>query len=734
MVSVAFLRQRSNGGSRHIGAVGALSVSTMRSALLGITLAITVTGGALAVLPETPAQAADNKTAFGGGEILWDSYGVPHVYANTEEGAFYGFGYAQAQNHGDILLRMYGESRARAAEYWGAEFEKQDRWLIGNGVPERAKQWYAMQTPQMRRNLDGFAAGINAYAAAHPDRIDPEVRQVLPVTGTDIIGHAHRLMNFLYIASDRKVLVAPETNEAGGSNAWAVAPSRSASGNAMLLANPHLPWAPSLLTYMEAQLEAPGLSVYGATQVGLPVLRFGFNRNLGFTNTVNTMLGYTSYVLTPKGDGYEFDGKILPFRTETKSYKVKQEDGTLKTVSFTQRHAVQGPVFELPDGKTQVAVRVAGLDRPGVLQQYLDMGKAANWAEFSTALKKMQVVMFNIVYADRDGHILYLDNGLLPKRASGDLAFWSKPVPGDTSATLWDELHSFDELPKVLDPATGFVQNANDPPWLSTWPRALNAADYPAYTAPVGPVSQRAQMSVKMLAEGPKISFDDFVEKKLTTRSLMADRMIPELVQAAAGNSDPDIVKAVELLKGWDHHFEPDSRGALLFETWAAIFAPENFTDQSNYAIQWTPDDPLQTPRGLKDPDGAVAMLKQAVAKTIELYGAIDRPYGEVSRFHIDDVSVPGNGGFGNTGVFRVITWNPMKDGERTPRHGETWVSMVEFGTPLKAKGLMSYGNASQPGSPHPSDQLKLLSEKKFRTLWLDRADVEANLEDTTSF
>ena len=695
---------------------------------------MTIWLAALAASTAMTASVAAPSAKWGAGEILWDSFGVPHIYAKTEEGGFYGFGYAQAQSHGNLLLRMYGESRARAAEYWGEKYESQDKWLVANDVPARSVQWFRQQTPQMQKNLEAFAAGINAYAAAHPDRIAAEVKVVLPLKGVDIIAHAQRLMNFGYIASDRKVLADPSINEAGGSNAWAVAPSRSASGKAMLLANPHLPWAPSQLTYYEAQITAPGLAIYGATQVGLPVLRFGFNNDLGFTNTVNTMQGFTSYRLTLEGNGYRFDGKVLPFKSETKSYKVKQADGTLKTVSFEQKSTVHGPVFTLPDGKTVIALKVAGLDRSGVLEQYLDMGKARDWATFEKALRRMQVVMFNIIYADRAGHILYLDNGLLPKHASGDLKYWSAPVPGDTSATLWKDVHSYDDMPKLFDPATGFVQNANDPPWLATWPRALDPKAFPAYVAPVGPMSQRAQMSVKLMTKTPKISFDDFVSRKLTTTSLMAERMLPDLLAAATGSNDADVQAATALLEDWDHRFEPDSRAALLFETWAGIFAPRNFTDQSNYAVKWTLDDPLETPRGLKDPAAAVAMLKQAVAKTKQLYGAIDRPYGDVSRFHIGDVSVPANGGFGNTGVFRTITWGPMKNGERTPVHGETWVSMVEFGTPLKAVGLMSYGNSSQPGSKHNSDQLQLLADKKFRSLWTDRADIERHLEEKTAY
>ena len=420
--------------------------------------------------------------------------------------------------------------------------------------------------------------------------------------------------------------------------------------------------------------------------------------------------------------------------TIAKSYKVRQTDGSLKTVNFDQRVAVQGPVFDLPDNGGTIALKVAGLDRPGVLQQYLDMDKAENWDQFRAAISTVQAVMFNIVYGDRDGNILYFDNGILPKHPNGDYDYWAGPVPSDTSATLWTDVHSYDELPKVFNPATGYVQNANDEPWVSTYPPAIRPADYPPYFGAPKWMSMRPQMSNRLLMGDSRMSFDEFVEKKVTTTSLMAERMLPDLLAAAASSRDPDIVAAVRLLRGWDQRFEPDARGALLFETWAGIFSPENFTVEDNYAVEWTLDDPLQTPRGLKNPAEAVAMLKEAAVRTRQLYGRLDRPYGEVSRFRLGAVDLPANGGFGNTGVFRTITWGPLKDGTRTPLAGETWVSMVEFGTPLRAVGVMSYGNSSQPGSSHQSDQLRFLASKTFRNLWIDRKDVEANLEERQTF
>jgi len=94
----------------------------------------------------------------------------------------------------------------------------------------------------------------------------------------------------------------------------------------------------------------------------------------------------------------------------------------------------------------------------------------------------------------------------------------------------------------------------------------------------------------------------------------------------------------------------------------------------------------------------------------------------------------PGNGGFGNLGIFRTITWDKLENGQRKVNAGETWVSMVEFSTPIKAMGVMSYGESSQPGSKHNSDQLHFVAERKLRTLWVKRPDVEKHVEERTKY
>jgi hypothetical protein len=199
--------------------------------------------------PEAPATTAAPAAALRN-EILWDTYGVPHIYGTSTAAVFYGYGYAQLQSHGDEILRLYGESRGRGAEYWGERYEPTALWVLTNGVPARAKVWYDAQDPAFRANLDAFAKGMNDYAAAHADALDPDVRVVLPVTGVDVVAHAHRLMNYIYVASPNlggegeaprvdasDQPVGPGYAGEDGSNTWAVSAKKSASGHALLLQN-----------------------------------------------------------------------------------------------------------------------------------------------------------------------------------------------------------------------------------------------------------------------------------------------------------------------------------------------------------------------------------------------------------------------------------------------------------------------------------------------------------------
>jgi acyl-homoserine-lactone acylase len=142
-----------------------------------------------------------NSSSPSSTEILWDTYGVPHIYGKDAKSAFQSFGWAQMQSHGNLILRLYGQARGQGAEYWGKEYLESDQWVQTMGIPERASKWYEAQNPAFRSYLDAFAAGINAYALKHPELIDDEVEMVLPVRPVDIIAHEQRVMNFTFIVN-----------------------------------------------------------------------------------------------------------------------------------------------------------------------------------------------------------------------------------------------------------------------------------------------------------------------------------------------------------------------------------------------------------------------------------------------------------------------------------------------------------------------------------------------------
>jgi acyl-homoserine-lactone acylase len=674
--------------------------------------------------------------AYGGGEILWDHYGVGHVYAKSTEGLFYAYGFAQAKSHGEAIVKLYAQARGRAAEYYGPEELANDRWMAVNDVPARTEAWMKLQTPAFRADLVAFAAGFNAYAQAHPEAFSATARRVLPFTASDVMAHSLRLFQYTYIAPssllERLPQPAVDPLEPAGSNGWAISPARSASGHSMLLMNPHLPWPTGWSTYYEIQLSAPGVDLYGASQIGLPVLRFVFSDYLGFTQTVDNVGGVTFYQIKPKGSGYLYDGKVLPFASKTHVLKVLRPDGSLETQTLVVRSTVQGPIVaDKPGGP--VAMRVVGLDRPQALEQYWKMATAHDFKGYEAALRMMQVPSFNVLYADRDGHIQYLFNGLVPKKPGRDFKFWSGVVPGDRSSTLWSDYLSYDALPKTTDPAVGTVQNSNDPPWNAGWPAIQDPKPY-ANQIVAGAVSLRMERGIRLLSETPKLTFDDLVAKKWSTRSELADRLMPDLQEAAQAYGTDLAKQAAAVLARWDRTTQADSRGALLFLDWldrpgaASGYLPQGWARPYDLAH------PLTTPAGLADPKAAAAALDAAARDMLATKGALDAPWGLSMRIRWGDKDLPANGGPGRMGVFDVLDFDPPMNGTRAANFGGTYVALVSFDGPAKAKVLMSYGNASQPGSPHISDQAPLLARQQLRDAWRTRAEVQAHLEGRDGF
>jgi acyl-homoserine-lactone acylase len=689
-------------------------------------------------------------------EILWDSWGVPHIYAKTDEAAFRAFGYAQTESHGNLLLRMLAEARGRGAEFYGPTYLDSDRAVRTMGTYGVAQQALGQQSPAFRRDLEAFAAGINQYARQHPDRLNGAAKAVLPVTAVDLLAHITRafysfvdgitncssaLPPAIPLGSSGDAWADPQSGKSSGNygtNIWAIGPPHSANGHAMLLSNDHLPWTDETSFY-EAQITVPGYSVYGSTLVGWPVLSTGsFNDSHGWTLSVDTIDACTLYALTPDGSGYRFDGRRRSFEIGHQTIKVKQPDGSLKEIPLMVRHAVQGPVVEM-DGKP-TAIRMAGLQvgsYPGALEEFWQMGRAHNRAEFESALRRMQLPMFNVMYADSGGHVMLKYLGLVPVHPKGDWAYWAGPVRGDTSSLVWTRVLPYDDLPGVIDPPSGWVQSSNSAPWYMTEP-FLTPAKYPSYMAPSPATAEgwpnlREQQGLHMITQSAPLSFDQLLTDKLSTHSALADRVLDDLISAARQSNDQNAKAGADVLQKWDRGFNSDSRGAELFYIWML-----QLTRQGNvsdiFAVPFSVADPLHTPRGLKDPQRAVQALGTAAVRLRQIAGRLDVPWGELNRLHRGKFDFPGNGATGDDlGVFRVVQYSPWEGRKFQGVGGDTFIAVVEFSNPIKAKVLLTYGNSSNPDSPHFGDQLRLTAANRWREPWLTRTEVEKHLDHRTA-
>ena len=256
-------------------------------------------------------------------QIIWDEWGVPHIFAQNNEELFYSFGWAQMQSHCNTLLKLFGQARGRGAEYWGEKNLTNDIMIHTMGFDELASDWYQSQSAEFKPYFDAFVRGINDYATSNSNGIEEQYQMVLPIRGEDIMALAIFDIYGRFIAGN-ELGRSQSWGEELGSNAWAIGPSKSASGNAMLVTNPHLPWNDEFLFY-EAHFNAPGVNIYGTSLIGLPSLAIAFNEHLGWTHTVNTIDAADLYELTLTEGGYLLDGEVKAFEASKKNAKNKKQ-------------------------------------------------------------------------------------------------------------------------------------------------------------------------------------------------------------------------------------------------------------------------------------------------------------------------------------------------------------------------------------------------------------------------
>jgi acyl-homoserine-lactone acylase len=671
-------------------------------------------------------------------EIRRTTFGVPHIKAENLRAGAYALAYVQLEDHGARVAMGLLRARGEMARWSGPEGIEND--FAARRDYETAIARYPDLSRDTREVYEGFAIGVNRYIALHPAEFPPGFAPSFTgydVAARDVTGasaaSARRFLARIAPGAPRapaaSATASPSEGERDeieeGSNAWAFAPSRSKSGHAILLRNPHLNWDAG---YYEAHLTVKDVvDFYGDFRIGGPFgVIGGFNRDLGWATTNNAPELDAIYALDvdpERADHYLFEGTSVQVQAEQVTIAFKNGNG-ISTETREVWRTPLGPVVYRGGGKIYV-LRAAndGEYRGG--EQFLRMMRAKSLAEWKDAMRMRARVNSSFTYADRAGNILYVWNAsipALPHASGGDTI----AVSAHRTADVWTRYVSFDSLPQLLNPRGGYVQNENDAPYHTNLRQVLDRAAYPAnFPEPV--LHLRTQMALTLIDSDRKLSLEDVIALKHSYRMLLADRVKDDLIAAvAAASPTQQVSDALALMTTWDNTAAPTSRGAVLFETWWRKYVEGSVAD-TMFAQPWTVAQPASTPRGIKLPARAAQAFAWAVDETTKRYGRYDVAWGDVYRVRSGTVDVPVGGCAGAMGCFRVLNFKTDPDGKRSAIGGDGWVLAVEFADQPRAYSVLAYGESPREDSPFHSDQAAMFARGELKKVaWLDK-DIEAS-------
>ena len=673
-------------------------------------------------------------------EVLRTTHGVPHIRAQSLKAAAYALAYVQLEDYGPRVAYALVRAQGQMGRWFGHDSIDGD--FSARLAHDLAVRQYSTLDQDTRDVYEGFAAGANRYVELHPEEFLPGFNPQF--TGYDVAAKdvempsptaARRFLARMEPEQSRRARRPPPSNEPPegypndppdyGSNAWAFAPSRTKSGRAILMRNPHLSWDAG---YYEAQITVPNvLEWYGDFRIGGPFsVVGGFNRDLGFATTNNAPDLNAIYALdvdSAKVDAYVFDGTSHPLEHQLVTAEYRNGPGLASETREMWRTSL-GPVIYRGGGKIYV-LKAANDGEYRAGEQFLRMMRAKNLAEWKEAMRMRARVNSNFTYADRAGHIFYVWNASIPSLPHPS-ADDSAAVPAHGSADVWTRYVPWDSLPQVLDPKGGYVQNSNDPPYLTNLHQPLDRARYPE-NFPDPKLGLRTQMSLQLIDTDKKLSLEDVIALKHSYHMLLADRVKSDLIAAVrAANPAPNVAQAADALAKWDNTVAPTSKGGMLFEIWWRHYIQGAPAD-SMFAQPWTITAPASSPRGLRDPARAVAAFTWAVDETTRRFGAADVAWGDVHRVRVGSVDVPVGGCNGDLGCFRVLWFRNEPDGKRAAQGGDGWILAVEFTDTPRAYSILAYGESDRADSPFHDDQAAMFARGELKKVDLTPRDVEAH-------
>ncbi len=715
--------------------------------LPALILFLGVTSTAFAGERTTPPDTLRWKQQAQAVSISRDDWGIPHVHGKTDADAVFGLIYAQAEDDFNRIEVNYLNAMGRLAEAEGeAELYRDLRMKLFID-PDSLRAKYRSSPNWLKQLMNAWADGLNYYLFTHP-QVRPRVIKrfepwmALSFTEGSIGGDIESisldgLESFYGKGPAKKVSERFRSDEEpSGSNGFAIAPSRTASGYALLLINPHT----SFFFRAEVQVTSDqGLNAYGAVTWGQFFVYQGFNQHAGWMHCSTGADAIDEYAETvvEKRDGmyYRYGSGMRALKTSRITVPYKTAAGMAQR-EFTVYRSHHGPIVREAGGKW-IAVRLMEEPVKALMQSYLRT-KATGYASFKRTMQLHTNSTNNTVFADASGNIAYFHANFIPKR---DTSFdWTRPVDGSNPATEWKGLYSVDQTPGLLNPPNGWIQNTNDWPYSAAGPNSPKKEDYPSYVDRAGE-SPRGIHAQQVLASQSGFTLESLIASAFDTYLTAFDTLLPPLFEAydqapTADSLKVKLTEQVATLRKWDRRWSVGSIPTSLAVYWG---------DQLSRLVPADPDSGQMWPYVYMARKTTAEQRLEALARASDQlvadFGSWKVPWGEINRFQrlSDDIdeqfsdsepSIPvpfTSSRWGSLAAFAARSYNGSK--RIYGSYGNTFVAVVEFGPRVRARAITAGGESGDPKSPHFNDQAERYATGNLREVYFYPEDLKGYLE-----
>lgn len=681
-------------------------------------------------------------------EIKRDEYGVPHVNGKTDKDASFGFGFAQTEDDYDniefaikmargnlsdfdfslesistlySLVTGKGDILSNLSAIKGVELDFLIKFM---NVKEIVTEKKDLIDQNIINYLRGYADGINYWAALNPNRVD---QSIFPVSEDDLLvgmvfrmplfyGFDHYIEELIDLLTDEDIaetarnslshqpLIASVKSHfnPSGSNAFAVSKKRSANNETLLVINSHQPLTGPVAWY-EAHIKSDeGLNIMGGTFPGSPFIHVGFNEFLGWGATVNQPdLGdIYELVINPENENqYLLDGKWLDLRVVKQNFRVKLFGPFAINYPLDMFFSKHGPV--LKDGAKAYALRYVGMEDINQVTEWYRLNKARNFQEWTSALRMQEIASLNLIYADKEDNIYFVHNVKSPIRDNNH--DWTKVLPGDRSDLIWTDFHSFDDIPQIKNPGSGYLFSTNQNPFFVTEKEDnLNPDQFTNTFGFQTRTTNRAHRAYELFSIDNDITYEEISlikhDNKFSYNSRQYEFM--KKIFNADFSENKKLRDAQKFLQDWDLGTDYENNHAAFG---VCILSPEWLAE-----IKREPQ-----------PD-AIKIFTDCVDEMYQNFNSLSIPWNKVNFLDRGNKMIPIQGG---PDVLRAIYAPRSENGILKAVAGDGLYIYVVWDSNKNqtSESIHQYGSATiDRSSIHYDDQMELYAGEKLKNTFFD--------------